>query len=163
MNTYKQPSVDYYSMLIALEHMSRQAWDRSKLRGLVIDKAWQVADYKTIGFHVARQCGASWAINTWIHHHPGKCLLINKDSKLGKAQQQNYRERFPTDPTDNYMSATALSNGLSQLDTNLTEGIRYVIVDDASYLMNSAILPRAEFNKWVAENFHEDTFVILVK
>jgi hypothetical protein len=157
-------------MLDALESISRKAWERSGPRS-VGTPAWDVADYKTIGFYVGRQCGASWAIHEWIRRHIGQCLVITKDTLLCNALLQQYCDRFPDANVNDYYRAVPTTRnerivsieGYGDVTDYMRENVRYVIVDDANTLLNLGRLKRNELNQWVADNFHPDTFVILVK
>lgn len=171
-NQYVTTRVNYCEILKALETISRQTWERWGKQNSRSYAAWEVADYKTIGFTVGRQCGATNGIHQWIKQHPGQCLLITKDIKLRDASMQLYTEHHG-DPSDYFRAVPTITQGANyrfhgyegnEVPDDLKERVRYVILDDSVYHYTFGRSGgRKAFNEWVAENFHHDTFVILIK
>lgn len=173
MNDYLKVSVDYVAILESLEAISRSVWERWGKQNSS-SAAWAVADYKTIGFTVGRQCGATQGIHKWINEHKGKCLLISKDAILRKESMRKYLEAFErSDMTDYYRATPCIGTGVKyhfddagtpEATADMIENVRYVILDDSVYHYTFGRSGgRAAFNQWVADTFHEDTFVILIK
>jgi hypothetical protein len=174
MSSYISQYVEYASILRALETVSRSAWERWGKQNSSTG-AWAVADYKTIGFTVGRQCGATRGIHQWVSEHRGKCLVISKDRKMRDSGLENYLTQFPnSDMTDYYRASARMLNEVTfsyehddddeTLHNDMIENVRYVILDDSAhqYVLGRPG-GRVRFNEWVAETFHDDTFVILVK
>jgi hypothetical protein len=173
MNNYLRTHVEYTAILHALETISRPVWERYGKQNSS-SAAWAVADYKTIGFTVGRQCGATHGIHKWLNEHKGKCLLISADATLRKESLRKYLETFDSsDMTDYYRAVPCIDagvkyhfddNGTPEATADMIENVRYVILDDSVYHYTFGRSGgRAAFNQWVADTFHEDTFVILIK
>ncbi|ABY63259.1 hypothetical protein ST201phi2-1p436 [Pseudomonas phage 201phi2-1] len=167
MNDYVKPLVDYVSIIDALEKVTRYNWERwgnTQHRG---DPAWVVRDCKTIGLYVGRQCGLSQGALKWIAKHPNKCILITKDSYLKLALANDYLKNTGRERVDYTQLVPSASGTIEKWNAQLSDeeklNTRYVIVDDAQFTVGAGYVKRAEFNKWVAETFHPDTFVILIK
>lgn len=168
MNEFVKPHIDYVSIIDALLTISR---DRITRWGGQMNRkvdAWQVQDVRTIGFMVGRQCGATDGALRWMANHPHECILITKDQYLRDAHAQTYQRINKRDASE-YLSLVPCTVGSIEvwerkyLTDAIKERTRYIIVDDATFTVGMSYLKRPEFNKWVAETFHPDTFVILVK
>ena len=77
MNKYIDQKINYVGILEAFELVSRNRWEEWGKQNCS-NPAWAVSDYKTIGFTVGRQCGATNGIHKWINKHRGQSLLISK-------------------------------------------------------------------------------------
>jgi hypothetical protein len=176
MSSYINRYVDYVAILRALEEVSRDRWERwGKQTTTKNQAAWAVSDYKTIGFTVGRQCGATNGIHKWIKEHRGQCLLISKDKDTRKNSLELYlKHHDDTDMTDYYRASARIvttvefsyehDDNNDVLHKDMTDNVRYVILDDSAhhYVLGRSG-GKAAFSQWVADTFHEDTFVILVK
>jgi len=173
-NPYVKMQVDYTEILSALEQVSRNVWERWGKQNTNGNAAWGVADYKTIGFTVGRQCGATKGIHQWINQHRGSCLLITKDVSLRKESLRLYLEHFErSDMTDYYRAVPCVgpdvkyyfdNDGSPEAMADLFKNVKYIILDDSVYHYTFGRAGgRKAFNQWVADNFSDDTFVILIK
>lgn len=166
MSEYIRKSIDVAGMLEALLEISMDVW---KKWGHInsSNEAWAVADYKTIGVTAGRQCGLTRGAFEFMARRPNQCIHITKDQKMCDAHRQNNAERGLID-NDDYISLVpcitkCTERWTAKLEDEQIKQIRFIIVDDAAITLSSSYLNRAMFNKWVAETFHKDTFVILIK
>lgn len=171
-NEYMSVQVNYNAILEALENATRKVWTEwGKRSARLEDAAWNVGDYKTIGFTVGRQCGGTRAVSQWIKKHKNQCLLITKDTKMMDTFKATYCSREGGEVDDFYGMVPRINGDITKYAVQGYDGvpeivkanIRYVIVDDASIQFNHGHIKRRAFNQWVADNFNEDTFVILIK
>lgn len=168
MNEFVSPRVNYVNIIDALLNVSRDRINRwGKPMGSTND-AWYVQDARTVGLMVGRQCGASDGALSWMGRHPYECILITKDAHLRDAHKLNY-SKINGRSADEYLSLVPCIHdtinvwNTRHITDEIKERVRYVIVDDAMFTVGVSYLKRSDFNKWVAETFHPDTFVILIK
>lgn len=167
MNEFVKPNVSYAGIIDALLEVSRDrinGWGASSEQRC---DPWYVQDARTIGFMVGRQCGASEGVLRWMARHPNKCILITKDSRLKLALANRYLKITGRGKVDYSQLVPHATNTIEEWNVRLTDdekaNTRYIIVDDAQFTIGMGNVKRAEFNKWIAETFHPDTFVILIK
>lgn len=167
MNQYITPYADIVGMIDALETITRDRWNRWGRTMRNEDPAWQLRDCKTIGLMAGRQCGITQGALKWMSNHPDECILVSKDSKMRDALNRKYLEITGREEIDYFplvpSSAGTIEKWNEQLSEDAKKNVRFVVVDDAQFTVGAGYLKRSEFNKWVAETFHPDTFVILIK
>lgn len=167
MNQYIKTNIDMLGILEALYAISKDRWERWG-KQYSVNPAWAVQDSKTIGIHVGRQCGATRASLQWIRKHSGQCIYIAKDVRLLEANLAHYIE-LEGGKAEDYIRLPmrcvpdVTESWTSSLTPDQVDSTRFIILDDSTFLFNGSSLKRVTFNKWVAETFHPDTFVILIK
>lgn len=167
MSSFVTPYADMLGIIEALYAITKDRWEKWGKQHST-DAAWAVQDAKTIGLFVGRQCGATRGALQWIRKHPGQCIQITKDKKLSDCNLENYINREGGKAEDyvrlvqRYVPDMTAS-WMSTLTPEQIESTRFIILDDSVHLFNGGSFKRAAFNKWVAETFHPDTFVILIK
>lgn len=168
MTEFVRPTVNYVGIIDALLAVSRDRIERwGKALGKPTD-AWHVQDSRTVGYMVGRQCGASEGALHWIAKHPDECILITKDARLRDSLKQTYTRLTGRDHSEYTSLVPCVIKTLETWNTKyiteeIKERVRYILVDDATFTVGMSYLKRPDFNEWVAETFHPDTFVILIK
>lgn len=166
MGDYIQHRLDVCGMLEDLYEMSRSVWHRWGKQNQSSNDAWAVADYRTIGITVGRQCGATRGALTWVKRNAKKCVFITKDSNLKKAHISNYVNLEHGEVDDAIWLSPSVKDSLefwTKAVDEVKHKIEFVIVDDSAFTINTGFVKRSDFNKWVSETFGPDTFVILIK
>lgn len=167
MNQYITPYADIVGIIDALEMVTRDRWNRWGKTMRNEDPAWQLRDCKTIGLTAGRQCGMTMGALKWMSKHPDECILVTKDTRMRDALADNYLTMTGLEKIDYFQlvpsSAGTIEKWNKQLPDDIKANTRFVVVDDAQFTVGAGYLKRSEFNKWVAETFHPDTFVILIK
>lgn len=167
MSQYITPYADIVGMIDALEAITRDRWNRWGKEWRSDDTAWEVRDRKTIGLYAGRQCGLTQGALKWMSKHPDECILVTKDAKLRDALEQTYLDITGRESIDYFQLVPSVSGTIEKWNKQLPDdwktNTRFVVVDDAQFTVGAGYLKRADFNKWVAETFHPDTFVILIK
>lgn len=167
MSQYITPYADIVGMIDALEAITRDRWNRWGKEWKSGDAALEVRECKTIGLHAGRQCGLTHGTLKWMSKHPDECILITKGTKLCSALEQTYLDITGLEEIDYFQLVPSVSGTIEKWNEQLPDDVkantRFIVVDDAQFTVGAGYLKRADFNKWVAETFHPDTFVILIK
>lgn len=167
MSSFVTPYADMLGILEALYTITKDRWERWGKPNSRND-GWSVQDGRTIGIFAGRQCGVTKASLQWIRKHPGKCIQITKDTKLSECNLANYVDIEGGQP-DDYVRLVQryqpdmIVSWMNTMTPEQIESTRFIILDDSVFLFNGGSFKRATFNNWVADTFHPDTFVILIK
>lgn len=175
-NQYTKTQVDYISIVEALAGITNDRYETYYKSGVMGDvtKSTIMSDFRTVGFMVGRQAGATEFIKRWIIKHPHECCVIHKDVDLQDMMTSDILERI------NYNGIIHCSTTVrtverdnkrlvGNLDTDpifieeITNRIKYVIVDESSIIFSYLGLKRKDFNEWVHDIFGPDTLIIHVK
>ena len=155
--------LNYQDMLDALIAKTREThvWRENANCSPMAD----VRDYRTVGFYVGRQCGKSDTLVEFATRHPyGDCLMICKDSGIQRILTARYNKLSGENKVLPHLNVTEVRKLID--DANWTEydftKIKYVLIDDTSFVLDSFGINLRNFNKWVGENFPRDTMVIKV-
>lgn len=102
----------------------------------------------------------------WMAKRPNQCLHITKDSMMRDALKTRYTE-ITGKPVDYVSLVPCISDTFKRwtrlLPAHDKATIKYIVVDDALFTVTTSHCSRAGFNKWVAETFGKDTYVVLIK
>lgn len=155
--------LNYQDMLDALIAKTREThvWRDQAMCPPALD----VRDYRTVGFHVGRQCGKSDALVEFATRQPyGDCMMICKDDRIQRVLTARYNKLSGENKVLPHLNVTTVRKLIVDptcMEHDFTK-VRYILVDDASFVMDSFGINLRNFNTWVGENFHKDTMVIKV-
>jgi hypothetical protein len=159
-------TVDYMAILEALEAQTNSA-DR-RWRKLSNAAGGQIiAEYRTIGFKVARQCGKSTAMGRWLSKASDKTLCVFTNNNLRDAIVRNWAGRLG----ESVRVVSVLPSDLRKFirkenpikydaQSVFPDGVKYILVDDADAIFNYFGIRLKEFNQWVHDTFGPDVLVI---
>lgn len=167
-NSYLDIKVDYRSILKSLEQVTNWRWEQWG-RQVETEPATVIAEYRTIGLSVGRQCGITKAMVDWIvQAGDNQCVIIHKDRDISRW----FKSYFQTNDS-RYISLTA--NALRE-SIECKEGVmdnvgyhvqsakpKYIIVDDSSIVFSYFGIKRKDFNDWVNRVAGPEVLVIHIK
>lgn len=160
--------VDYQAILDVLIAKTKEVWPWRVHSGLPTTNGSDVRDYRTVGFFCGRQTGKTDTLVEFIARQPfGSCMVLTKDALMLRAINARYNKLTISGVVIPGMQIChvrkCIKDGKSLGDYhNNADEVKYILVDDASITINVCGVTNYDFNKWVGENFPEDTIVIRV-
>jgi hypothetical protein len=164
--------VNYQGILEALIAKTRESMQyRDALR---LQPHIDVRDLRTVGFTVGRQSGKTDTIVDFMTRHPfGECMVICKDDKIYRSICASYSKKMGSATTLPTVTPRQIANWETIVDSNgaiqphpekyyVSENVKYLLVDDASFTLNGMHLNLSTFNKWVGKYCPKDLIVILI-